>query len=221
MGCASLSGLSGGDAGQGDAAETGAADAGSDTGLSSVSMDAQADAVEGDVDGGSSATDASVDAPAETGGPLVLAVFAFIVNGVEQKPLMCPSERWEFPPPPTDGGALDVVIRNVGTVSIAYIARAGWAVGSHYIPGVPTGDTQELTGVLDPGRQVDISSVYAGGITALLGSADPFSAPDAGTVTDEGVIPWPSGVSGGNGATQMQLAEIEVRTSCMAPVQVW
>jgi hypothetical protein len=51
-----------------------------------------------------------------------------------------------------------------------YIARNTWLSMSIYSPGVPTGVPDELYGVLAPGAKVDITSVYSGGITAVLGS---------------------------------------------------
>jgi hypothetical protein len=56
---------------------------------------------------------------------------------------------------------------------------------------------------------VDITSVYFGGVVAILGSAEPFSNANR-YVSDEGTIPWPKGVSGSEGATTMNVAEISV-----------
>ena len=89
-----------------------------------------------------------------------------------------------------------------------------------------TGEQYELVGVLSPGAQVDITSVYTGaytgGAVAVLGSVNPFSYPDAGKyLSDEGVVPWPAGVSGSGGAAQMQVAQIEVRNACGKANPVW
>ena len=149
--------------------------------------------------------------------PAGLAGFAFIVNGVLQNPMVCPSADWEFPlppgeesptvayPPPIPG--VRALIVNTGTLPMPYLAQGLWYGFSHYVPGVSTGDSYQLAGVLDPGAQVDITSVYTGGAVALLGSAEPFSSPDAGKyVSDEGTIPWPAGVSGSVGAATMYIA---------------
>jgi hypothetical protein len=161
-----------------------------------------------------------------------LAGFEFIVNGVVQRPLTCPSANWEFPAPPNtvtpsfmDGGFSEyvcatpqmcpgitsVVIENTGQVSVAYIAQSSWNLPGHYEPGVPTGEPDQLVGVLAPGAKVDITSVFVGDITALLGSSDPFSPPGK-NVSDEGTIPWPAGVAGSGGAQFMSLAEIDMYT---------
>jgi hypothetical protein len=83
----------------------------------------------------------------------------------------------------------------------------------------------DLAGVLDPGAQVDITSVYVSGAVALLGSADPFSGVDASFASDEGMIAWPNGVAGSDGASTMHIAEIEVPSSpqstCTAAFQAW
>ena len=88
-----------------------------------------------------------------------------------------------------------------------------------------TGDPGQLVGTLEPGEQVDITSVYdasGGGIVAIVGSADPFSSPDAGKYAgDEGTIPWPAGVAGSGGATEMRVAELEVVSSCKKADVVW
>ena len=143
------------------------------------------------------------------------AQFAFIVGGVTQTPLTCPSANWEFA---LNQDPTTVRLQNTGTTPIAYIARKSWTLGVKYEPGVATGDADELTGVLDAGATVDITTAYAGGITALLGSAGAFSTSGA---MDEGTIAWPSGVTGANGAATMQLAEIEVEGSCTGAHSVW
>jgi hypothetical protein len=190
--------------------------------------------------GGSTGVDASIDVqppPAPPG----LAGFAFVVNGVVQTPMTCPSDNWEFPPPANVGqigsdgglmlgvcdfpppcpGATSVILTNTGQVPMAYVAHAFWN-GAGYRPGVATGEANELVGVLSPGAQVDITPVYQGRIVAVLGSANPFSYPDAGKyLSDEGVVPWPAGVSGSGGAAQMQVAEIEIVDSCRKAAPVW
>lgn len=176
------------------------------------------------------------DAPVNfdvTPAPQGLAGFAFVVNGVVQTPLNCPSDNWEFAPPPNSTcgvttsppfacpGITSVVLANTGQVPMAYLAAALWS-GQGHVPGVLTGDPYQLAGVLGPGAQVDITSVYNGGVVATLGSSEPFSLADAGKyLSDEGVISWPAGVSGSGGATQMEVAEIEIRTSCGMASVVW
>jgi hypothetical protein len=200
------------------------------------------------------------DAPTQidvTPAPAGLAGFAFVVNGVIQVPMTCPSDDWEFPPtagtdangactggqpsqplsfdsgpppppvvdaapsfPPCPGVAGALLI-NTGEVPIAYLAAAYWSLPSSYRPGVLTGNPEQVAGVLPPGGQVDITSVYSGGITALLGSSDPFSFSDSAYASDEGTVPWPGGVSGSNGSTQMWIAEIEVRGTCGTATQLW
>jgi len=118
-------------------------------------------------------------------------------------------------------GVTSAVLVNTGQLPMAYIAASLWN-GTGYVPGVLTGDPSQLVGVLNAGAQVDITSVYNGGIVAVLGSADPFSSPAAAKYeSDEGTIPWPAGVAGSGGATQMQVAEIEMRTSCGVANVVW
>jgi hypothetical protein len=112
---------------------------------------------------------------------------------------------------------------NTGQYAVAYTAQTNWEVGgSGEPPGVPFGNMGELSGVLDPGDQVDIMSVYAGGITAVLGSSHPFVDPDAGKyLADGAMIPWPAGVAGSDGASQMYVAEIEILPSCRTATIVW
>jgi hypothetical protein len=113
-----------------------------------------------------------------------------------------------------------VYVVNTGNVQVAYYATDSWSGG--YVPGVPTGATPELAGVLSPGAYVDITSVFSGGITALLGSAEPFSPQDAGQYAfDEGTIPWPVGVPGSGGAPNMHVAQIDVEAVCVKPFQQW
>jgi hypothetical protein len=188
---------------------------------------------------GPPAPDAAAPADAHidvTPAPPGLAGFAFVVDGQVQVPLSCPAEDWEFAPSAAQGGTvcnggtppcpgLTVLIVNTGTLPMPYTVETLWDTSGGadgYPPGVNFGDSNELSGVLAPGASVDISSVYVGGITAVLGSAEPFSNPDAGKyVADEGTIPWPAGVAGSGGATTMYVAEIEILTSCMHPTDVW
>jgi len=176
------------------------------------------------------ALDVTPPSPGEAG-------FAFVVNGVVQVPMSCPSEHWEFPAPAqlpswtSEGnvavcdeppaapcpGVTSVVIANTGQVPLAYFASSTFAAPT--IPGVLQGDAEpELVGVLDPGGQVDISSVFVGGVVAVLGSSEPFSTTYA---SDEGVIPWPGGVAGSMGSAQMYVAEIEIVSSCHVASQPW
>jgi hypothetical protein len=192
------------------------------------------DASSGSGDDGSSGEasgDNLVDATFDPVAP-GLAGFGFVVDDQVQHPMNCPSDDWEFsgsglPIANCEGGACNppsslAYLINTGQFPVAYIAAAGWDLGAHYVPGVATGNPNELVGVLDVGAQVDITSVYAGGITALLGSSAPFSSPDAGKyLSDEGSIPWPAGVAGSEGSSTMWLAEIEVRPSCEIASQVW
>jgi len=164
--------------------------------------------------------------------PAGLAGFAFLVNHAVQSPLACPSDSWEFAPfptsddsncnpmPPACPGVASAIVVNTGQVPLVYYATNLWSGG--YVPGVLTGASYELAGVLAPGSYVDITSVFAGGITALLGASQPFSQPDAGKFDyDEGTIPWPQGVAGSGGATTMYVAQIDVTPSCVKPFQQW
>jgi len=179
-------------------------------------------------DGGSDAANDANDT-----NPQGVATFSFVVNGVVMSPMTCPSEHWEYPWPAGEGavspeppapGITSVFIVNTGTLPLAYFAQALWAFGSHYVPGVSSGPN-DLAGVLAPGAQIDITSVYLSGTVALLGSAEPFSDADASYASDEGTIPWPKGVSGSGGASTMNIAEIEVPSSppstCRAATQAW
>jgi hypothetical protein len=187
--------------------------------------------------GGQTTSDAGVDSESDAANdgatPQGVATFSFIVNGATQTPMTCPSEHWEFPWPPGEGpvsptppapGVTSVIIVNTSTLPMPYVARSGWSVGSHYVPGVSS-DSQDLAGVLDPGAQIDITSVYVSGAVALLGSAESFSSADASFASDEGTIPWPAGVIGAGDATTMHVAEIEVPSSpqstCAAAFQAW
>jgi hypothetical protein len=192
---------------------------------------------------GSGPTDASVafDAPLATVG---LAGFAFVVNRVVQTPLRCSAESWEYPPPvgatgqaiPSDSGfpgddtvcnggappcpGLTVFLVNTGQFPVAYTAQSQWSGWNP--PGVPFGNMNELSGVMSPGGSVDITSAYVGGIVAVLGSAQPFVDPDAGKyVADGTTVPWPAGVAGSSGATQMYVAQIEIEDSCRDPAVYW
>jgi hypothetical protein len=163
-----------------------------------------------------------------------LAGFGFVVNGVVLTPMSCPADHWEFPLPAGEGqpqpnppipGVSSAFIVNTGATPLAYVAGAAWVVPSHYAPGIDTGMAYQLAGVLQPGQQVDITSVYVGDITALLGSAEPFSAVDASYASDEGEIPWPKGVAGSGGSSIMYVAELNVPVTppsmCQTITQVW
>ena len=178
--------------------------------------------------------------------PPGLAGFAIIVNDVVQHPMACAGADWEFAPYPQAGdvggcadscigadgwgpvatgscpGLESVLLVNTGTLDMAYIAAPCWDVPAHtaYAPGgYPGGDF--LADVLAPGAYVDLTTVYNGGIVAVVGSAEPFSSPDASYASDEGQIPWPLGVKGSGGAATMYVAEIEVRIACQAVTSVW
>jgi hypothetical protein len=192
-------------------------------------------------DGGGSSTDATLppldaalpplDAALASldAAPAGVAGFAFIVNDVVQHPMACPGADWEFLPyPGTDGsgagcipcpGIQSVVLVNTGSLDMAYIAGPWWS-GQNYVPGGYPGG-QFGAGVLAPGAFVDITAFYNTGDVAIVGSAEPFSAQDAAYASDEGIIPWPVGVAGSGGATNMYVAEIEVRTSCSSVQQNW
>jgi hypothetical protein len=191
--------------------------------------------------GGSGSSSGGVDSGNvfdATGGlgapPLGLAGFAFVINGVARRAMACPSENWEFAPFPTSAdsacnpnfnqvgcpGVTSVSLINTGKVSVAYYATNVWNGG--YVPGVATGAPIELAGVMNPGASVNITSVFSGGLTALLGSAQPFSSPNSGKYAfDEGTIPWPKGVQGSGGSATMYVAQIEVAAACMKSVQEW
>jgi hypothetical protein len=119
---------------------------------------------------------------------------------------------------------LRTLLINTGQYAVAYTAQTSWQVGggSGQPPGVPFGNVGELSGVLNPGDDIDITSVYVGGITAVLGSSHPFVDPDAGKyVADGATIPWPAGVAGSDGASQMYVAEVEIVAACQSPSVVW
>jgi hypothetical protein len=168
-----------------------------------------------------------VDAPPPPPGE---AGFAFIVNGVVQTPLTCPSNNWEFWPVDSSGAALcntatsscsvaSVVLENTGPAPMPYTAQPLWS--SNVPPGIATGDTGQLVGVLAPGAQVDVSSAFNGGIVAILGSSLPFSQYDAHYVTDEGSIPWPGGLDGSQGSSLMWVAQIDLEPSCRVVASYW
>jgi hypothetical protein len=104
-----------------------------------------------------------------------------------------------------------------------YLAQAWWSVGSN-VPGGATGASQQLAGVLDPGAQVDITSVYLEGYVALLGSAEPLSGSAAGYTADDGEIPWPAGIAGSGGSSTMYVAQLYVPygppSTCTAGAEV-
>ncbi len=173
-----------------------------------------------------------------------LAAFAFVVNDVVQHPMTCPSANWEFsssttptcggawttdhPPasgPPCDSGLDHAFLVNTGEFPVVYFASGGWD-SAEYFPGgwvgVRSNEFGSITGTLEPGDKVDITSVYRGGIVTLLGSPAPFSGPDAGqNASDEESIPWPADVRGSEGSCTMFVAEIEVQPSCTAADKVW
>ena len=178
--------------------------------------------------------DASFDV---TPPPTGQAGFAFVVNGVVLTPMSCPAYNWEFPPPagfdqqdptspyaicngtgPPCPGIRSALIINTGLVPLAYTAETEWS--GAYPPGVQFGDMGELSGVLGPGERIDIASIWVGGTTAVLGASKPFSDMSH-YVTDEGTIPWPTGVAGSNGATTMYVAEISLVNSCHMPSIEW
>jgi hypothetical protein len=143
--------------------------------------------------------------------------FEIIFNGVAQTPLSCPSSHWEFSVPST----ATVVLRNMGSVPLAYIAEpTGYIGGVQYTPGVPTNQQGEEVGVLDPGDIVSLTLGGVGGDTiALAGASKPFSIYDGGFApADEWTIPWPMGVDGSGGSTTMYVADVEWDTSC-SPVE--
>lgn len=171
---------------------------------------------------GDAGSDSSNDAAAndassnDTSTDTQLAKFAFVVGGVAIPPMVCPSLNWEYAPT----SAASVQIQNVGAVPIAYVARRSWTLGTHFVPGVSTGAPNELAGVLAPGAEVDITSVFAGGITALLGSAEAFSD-GTKTVFDEGTISWPASVTNPTSATTMHVAQIDADGACGSITAVW
>ena len=161
------------------------------------------------------------------------APFASDRDYVVQTPLTCPNANWEFATPQdqaTNESAPPIVgsaiIVNTGAVPLAYTAQSFWSFPAHYVPGQeyeapPMGGL--LYGVLNSGDRADITSVYFGGIVAILGSTDAFSSTANNYVSDEGTIPWPTGVPGSNGNTVMNVAEISVRdpSSCGSASQAW
>lgn len=169
---------------------------------------------------------ASAEAASTSSG---IATFSFVVNGSVQTPMACSFANWEFAPvsgqmctsAPPCPGIQSAHIVNTSTLPMPYVAQSTWASQGISSPGVSGGGSNQLNGVLAPGGVLDITPIYVGGITALLGSAEPFSAADAGAPGDEGIIPWPVGVTGSGGATQMYVAEIEVYPSCQSVFHAW
>jgi hypothetical protein len=161
--------------------------------------------------------------------------FAFIVNGVVQTPLACPSNNWEFVPvdgagqPLCDAGSScairSVILKNTGPVPMPYTAQPQWSTG--FIPGIATGDVGQIVGTLAPGAEADISAAFNasvgsyGGALAIVGGSLPFSRYDAHYVSDEGTVPWPAGLDGGGGASQMWVAQIDMEPSCRLAAPVW
>jgi hypothetical protein len=168
--------------------------------------------------------EASFDAPPP---PTGLAGFALVLNDVVQAPMRCEHYAWQYAPPPGQTsspghpptpGIDSAYIVNTGTLPLAYVAQSLWGAAvkpGTELPGVLTGESYQLAGVLAPGKQVDITSVYTGGYAAMLGSAEPFSS---GTSWgDEGTIPWPAGVPGTGGASIMHVAQVYVPISSLPP----
>jgi hypothetical protein len=159
-----------------------------------------------------------VDVPPPPAGQ---AGIAFIVDGIVQTPLPCPADNWEFWPVDGAGNPLcapsslictvsSAVLKNSGPVPVTYTVQPSWVTPGIYPPGIATGDSNQLVGVLAPGAELDITHAFAGGITAVLGSSLPFSDYDAHFVLDEGTIPWPGGLGGSEGASVMSTAQIDV-----------
>jgi hypothetical protein len=161
--------------------------------------------------------------------PTGLAGFALVVNGVEQTPLSCPAESFEYPPPPAQGEnplcsstpcpGLTVFLVNTGEYPVAYTAETTWP-GMLQPPGVAFGYTDELSGVMNPGEAVNITSVYTGGIVAMLGSSHPFTD-GSRYIADGTTIAWPAGVAGSGGSSEMNVAEIEIFDACSQPSVAW
>jgi hypothetical protein len=157
---------------------------------------------------------------------------ALIVDGVLQKPLDCPVEGFEFWPVNAYGQPICapttftcppgtfVVLENSSAFPIAYAAQPFWTAPAPP-PGVMTGESTRESGFLQPGEEVDISQVFNAGTVALVGSVQPFADLDARYLSDVGSVPWPGGVPGSGGASQMQIAEIEIHPVCATPARVW
>jgi hypothetical protein len=161
--------------------------------------------------------------------------FALIVNGVVQTPLACPSNNWEFVPMDAAGHPLcpsgascaitSVILKNTGAVPMPFTAQPTWSSG--YIPGIATGDDRQVVGTLAPDGEADISSAFSPGVgnygatIAIVGGSLPFSDFDAHYVSDEGTVPWPGGLDGSGGASQMWVAQIDVEPSCRLAPPVW
>lgn len=237
------SGIGTGSSGAGSSSGIGSSSGVGSSSSGGMSSDASApipDATVGDgssSSGGGNLLDATFDV---TPPPTGQAGFAFVVNGAVLTPMSCPAYNWEFPAPasfyqgieagppppyavcgqqtPPCPGTTSALIINTGQVPLAYTAEPMWS--GTYPPGVQFGDPMELSGVLNPGDRVDIAPVWIGGITAVLGASEPFSDMSH-YVSDEGTIPWPAGVAGSNGATTMNVAEINLVNSCHMPAIYW
>ena len=167
---------------------------------------------DGDDSGASDADGAARPQPTE------LAAFELVINGTPVPPPSCSEEPFGFHVLSETTAA----IKNTGNVPLAYLAQEDWnAFGAVYVPGTSTGSG--VAGVLGPGAQVDITSTYPKtGIVALVGAAEPFTAPDAGAAADQGTTPWPKGVPGSDGATTMYVAEVTVNLACgVPPTKEW
>ncbi len=156
---------------------------------------------------GPSPAESGVDA-AGADAPLGLASFDLLVDGVVHPPIVCAPEPLSYV---IMSNYKNIAFRNSGSVAVALIIRPNWNLGVHYIPGATSGSGDEQAGVLAPGDRVDFTAEWgtaSKGIVAILGSAEPFTKPAAGTTFDEGVIAWPNGVAGSGGATQMHVVEL-------------
>ena len=227
-----------GAAGTGGASGRGGAGGSTATGGSSGSGAMGTRGGGGEPDGGGP-TDASTgpvgDATFDAALPATgLAGFALVVNDSVLTPMSCPSSGWEYPWPPGEGrtrghppvpGVKDAYIVNTGGVPLAYIAQSQWSQKTHYRPGVSTGASYQLAGVLAPGTQVDITSIYVGNVVALVGASEPFSSTEAeAAFADEATIPWPKGVTGSEGSSVMYVAEIAVpiiESTCITVRPYW
>jgi hypothetical protein len=178
------------------------------------------------VDGGGEGGTAISNNPLPPSPPPGRAGFAITINGVVvQTPRTCPNADWEFPfpsgcvPPNPCPGVTSVLLSNTGSVLVYYTASDNWPHAGSYVPGVATGDPNQMAGGLEPGTGQYLDSFFGAGMIVLLGSSEPFSPPD--NASDEGVIPWPANLAGSNGSSQMWLAEVEFTTECQMVTKLW